>query len=146
MQLIYWLKKKKSDELFVRLPFLHQFNFSNENFCFIFPAVINILSKMRLTQHGAKRILTLKQYETTTAEKIIASIIHDILRKYLNSFFDSGFSGVSKGQKTVINKAAAMAKQSSIVLKSYALANFMITTLTIIESVDMISHLVSVEA
>lgn len=90
--------------------------------------------------------MTLKQYETTTAEKIIPSIIHDILRKYLNSFFESGFSGVSKGQKTVINKAAAMAKQSSIVLKSYALANFMITTLAIIESVDMISHLVSVEA
>lgn len=90
--------------------------------------------------------MTLKQYETTTAEKIIASIIHDILRKYLNSFFDSGFSGVSKGQKTVINKAAVIVKQSSIVLKSYALANFMITTLAIIESVDMISHLVSVEA
>lgn len=90
--------------------------------------------------------MTLKQYETTTAEKIIASIIHDILRKYLNSFFDSGFSGVSKGQKTVINKAEAIVKQSSIVLKSYALANFMITMLAIIESVDMISHLVSVEA
>lgn len=77
---------------------------------------------------------------------ITKSITHDILRKHLNSFSDSGFSGVSNGQNTAIEIAVAVAKQSNAVSKPYKLDSLIITKHANIERVDMISHLASVFA
>ena len=73
-------------------------------------------------------------------------MIHDILRKYLNSFSDSGFSGVSNGHKTAIEIAATIAKQSNTLSKPYNLDSLITTKHANIERVDMISHLVLVFA
>ena len=79
----------------------------NINF-FIFPAVSKRLSKIRLKQQGAKKIcnhFNRTKYEIITTIDIADKIKQEILRKYLNSFSDSGFSGVSSGQRTAIHKA-----------------------------------------
>ena len=73
-------------------------------------------------------------------------MVHDILRKYLNSFSDSGFSGVSNGQNTAIDLATTIAKQSNTVSKPYKSDSLIMTKHANIERVDMISHLASVFA
>ena len=49
-------------------------------------------------QHGAIKKLNFKKQEIITTEMIIIRINLDFLRKNLNSFSESGFSGVSNGQ------------------------------------------------
>ena len=104
------------------------------------------LSNIKLIQHGANMMLNLKQKDKTTAAVITKSIIKDILRKYLNSFSDNGFSGVSNGHNTAIETAEIIVKHSKTILKSNIFDNRITTKQAKIESVDIISHLVSVFA
>ena len=79
----------------------------NVNF-FTFPAVSKRLSKIKLRQQGAKKIcnhFNRTKYEIATTRNITDKISQEILRKYLNSFSDNGFSGVSSGQRTAIHTA-----------------------------------------
>ena len=105
-----------------------------------------MLSSIRLTQHGVNRILNLKKYETIIRDEITSKIIQEILRKYLNSFSESGFSGVSRGQRKKIRTIEAMVINNNIVLKSYIFDNLIIPIEATIERVDNTSHLVSVAA
>ena len=74
-----------------------------EIFC-AFPEISNILSRIKLIQQGKSMNSSLKQYETIIATAITNKTIQDILRKYLNSLSDNGFSGVSSGQRKNIHK------------------------------------------
>ena len=79
----------------------------NVNF-FNLPATSKIHSKIKLRQHGAKKTcnhFNRTKYEIVTIRDITDKISQEILRKYLNSFSDSGFSGVSSGQRTAIHTA-----------------------------------------
>ena len=84
----------------------------------ILPAVISAASRMRLRQHGANTMPNSKIYETTPAAEITKRMMSDILRKYRNSFFERGFSGVSKGQNNAIGTADAAETQASATVKS----------------------------
>lgn len=75
------------------------------NTFFNFPADINTASRIRLIQQGTSKILKPKKYETAITLIITSNIARETLRKYLNSFFDKGFSGVSRGQKTNMQTA-----------------------------------------
>ena len=88
----------------------------------------------------------LKQYVTIIATTIINKTIQDILRKYLNSLSDNGFSGVSSGQRMKIITTEIKVMINSMVLKSCIFDNLIIPVETNIERVDSISHLVSVAA
>ena len=105
-----------------------------------------MLSSIRLTQHGVNRILNLKKYETIIIDEITSKIIQEILRKYLNSFSESGFSGVSSGQRKKIRTTDIKVMNNNMVLKSYIFDNLIIPIEATIERVDNISHLVSVAA
>ena len=105
-----------------------------------------MLSSIRLTQHGVNRILNLKKYETIIIDEITSKIIQEIFRKYLNSFSESGFSGVSSGQKQKIRTIETTVINNNIVLKLYIFDNLIIPIEATIERVDNISHLVSVAA
>ena len=78
--------------------------------------------------------------------QIASNIMREILRKYLNSFSSSGFSGVSSGQKTKISTVHKTAPQSNTVLKSNIFENLITAVHAKRESEDDISHLASVEA
>lgn len=54
-------------------------------------------------------------YETMIATTIANKISQDILRKYLHSFSDNGFLGVSSGQRKKIQTADKMVINKSIV-------------------------------
>lgn len=105
-----------------------------------------MLSSIKPTQHGVNSILNLKKYETIIIDEITSKIIQDIFRKYLNSFSESGFSGVSRGQKQKIRTIDIKVMNNNMVLKSYIFDNLIIPIEAIIERVDNISHLVSVAA
>lgn len=77
---------------------------------------------------------------------MISKISQDILRKYLTSFFDSGFSGVSSGQKMNMITAEMIAENNSSISNSYVFANHMTIMHINIEVVDIISHRISVDA
>lgn len=64
-----------------------------------------MLSRIKLIQQGIRRISNLKMYETIINTIITNKMIQEILRKYLNSLSDNGFSGVSSGQKTNMQTA-----------------------------------------
>ena len=112
----------------------------------IFPAVNNILSRIKLIQQGKSTNSILKQYVTIIATTIINKTIQDILRKYLNSLSDNGFSGVSSGQRMKIITTEIKVMINSMVLKSCIFDNLIIPVEANIERVDSISHLVSVAA
>ena len=77
---------------------------------------------------------------------MINKISQDIFLKYLSSLFDNGFSGASSGHSNAITKTATNEIQNKSKEKSYDLDNHIITIHARIESVDMISHLPSVDA
>ena len=67
-----------------------------------------MLSRIKLKQQGTVTIRNLKKYETIIAATITNKIRHETLRKYLNSFSESGFSGVSSGLKTNMQTEESM--------------------------------------
>lgn len=79
---------------------------------------------------------------TTNTNKII----QEILRKYLNSFTDNGFSGVSSGQSATMTTIEKPVIQSNTKLKLCSLRIRIINTQSNIDNVDNISHLISVDA
>lgn len=77
---------------------------------------------------------------------ITINIIREILRKYLRSFFDKGFVGVSSGEKTAMLIEDIIESINITVCKSYELESFINTMQAAKEKVDRSSHLVSVFA
>ncbi len=105
-----------------------------------------MLSSINPIQHGANKRLKSRKYETAITAEITRRIIKDILRKCSNSFLESGFSGVSRGQRQKIKAIDIMAMSSNTALKSYIFDNLIIPIEANIDSADNISHLVSVAA
>ena len=77
---------------------------------------------------------------------MINKISQDIFLKFLSSLFDNGFSGVSSGHSTTIIRVATDEIENKSKEKSYDSDNQIITIHARIESVDIISHLPSVDA
>ena len=77
---------------------------------------------------------------------IIIRINLDFLRKNLNSFSESGFSGVSNGQMQKMIIAETNVTTNKIFWKSYCFERRITIIDEIIDRVDIISHLVSVDA
>lgn len=73
-------------------------------------------------------------------------IIQDILRKYLNSFSDNGFSGVSSGHNMNMQIADIIANIPITIWILYIFANAITITHTKKVSADSVSHFVSVDA
>lgn len=77
---------------------------------------------------------------------ITINSISKILRKYLCSFFDKGFDGVSSGAKTAMLIEDIKESINITVCKSYELESLIRTMQAAKEKVDKSSHLVSVFA